>query len=91
MALLVRTHAVWINSSDTALLSACLVGAAASGLVALNVLTRYMLALAFVLHLSLWVAMPVFGNIQPDALILEVGLFAIFLTAGSRIVIWLFR
>ena len=81
----------WINSSDTALLSACLVGAAASGLVVLNVLTRYMLALAFVLHLSLWVAMPVFGNIQPDALILEVGLFAIFLTAGSRIVIWLFR
>jgi predicted DCC family thiol-disulfide oxidoreductase YuxK len=81
----------WINSSDTALLSACFAGAAASGLVVLNVLTRYMLALAFVLHLSLWVAMPVFGNIQPDTLILEVGLFAIFLTAGSRIVIWLFR
>jgi predicted DCC family thiol-disulfide oxidoreductase YuxK len=81
----------WINSSDTALLSASLVGAAASVLVALNVLTRYMLALAFVLHLSLWIAMPVFGNIQPDALILEVGLFAIFLTAGSRIIIWLFR
>jgi len=44
-----------------------------------------------VLHLSLWIAMPVFGNIQPDALILEVGLLAIFLTAGSRIVVWLFR
>jgi predicted DCC family thiol-disulfide oxidoreductase YuxK len=81
----------WINSSDTALLSACLVGAAASGLVVVNVLTRTMLALAFVLHLSLWVAMPVFGHIQPDALILEVGLFAIFLTAGSRILVWLFR
>jgi len=81
----------WFNSSDMALLLACLVGAAASGLIVLNVLTRYMLALAFVLHLSLWVAMPVFGNIQPDALILEVGLFATFLTAGSRIVIWLFR
>jgi hypothetical protein len=50
-----------------------------------------MLVLAFVLHLSLWVAMPVFGNIQPDALILEAGLLAIFLTAGSRIIIWLFR
>jgi predicted DCC family thiol-disulfide oxidoreductase YuxK len=81
----------WINSSDTALLSACIVGAAASGLVVLNLLTRYMLVVAFVLHLSLWVAMPVFGNIQPDTLILEVGLLAIFLTAGSRIVIWLFR
>ena len=81
----------WINSSDTALISACVIGAVASGLVVLNVLTRTLLALAFVLHLSLWVAMPVFGNIQPDALILEVGLLAIFLTAGSRIVIWLFR
>jgi predicted DCC family thiol-disulfide oxidoreductase YuxK len=81
----------WINSSDMALWSACLVGAAASVLVVLNVLTRTMLALAFVLHLSLWIAMPVFGNIQPDALILEVGLLAIFLTAGSRIVVWLFR
>jgi predicted DCC family thiol-disulfide oxidoreductase YuxK len=81
----------WINSSDTALLSVCLAGAVASGLVVLNLLTRYMLALAFVLHLSLWVAMPVFGHIQPDALILEVGLFAVFLTAGSRILIWLYR
>lgn len=81
----------WINSSDTALLSACIVGAAASVLIVLNRFTRYMLALAFVLHLSLWIAMPVFGNIQPDALILEVGLLAMFLTTGSRIVIWLFR
>jgi predicted DCC family thiol-disulfide oxidoreductase YuxK len=81
----------WINSSDTALSSVCLLGAAASVLVVLNVFTRTMLALAFVLHLSLWVVMPVFGHIQPDALILEVGLLAVFLTAGSRIVIWLFR
>ncbi len=68
-----------------------MIGAGASALVVLNVLTRSMLVLAFVLHLSLWVAMPVFGDIQPDALILEVALLAIFLTAGSRIVIWLFR
>jgi hypothetical protein len=60
-------------------------------LIVLNVLTRPMLVIAFVLQLSLWLVMPVFGNIQPDALILEVGLLAIFLTAGSRIVIWLFR
>jgi predicted DCC family thiol-disulfide oxidoreductase YuxK len=82
---------LWINTSDTALLSVCLAGAVASVLVTFNIFTRYMLALAFVLHLSLWVAMPVFGGIQPDALILEVGLLAIFLTTGSRIVIWLFR
>jgi predicted DCC family thiol-disulfide oxidoreductase YuxK len=81
----------WINSSDMALLSACFVGAAASSLLVLNVLTRTMLIVAFVLHLSLWVGLPVFGHIQPDALILEVGLLAIFLTWGSRIVIWLFR
>jgi len=81
----------WFNSSDTALLAACVIGAGASALVVLNVLTRWMLVLAFVLHLSLWVAMPVFGDIQPDALILEVALLAIFLTTGSRIVVWLFR
>jgi predicted DCC family thiol-disulfide oxidoreductase YuxK len=81
----------WINSSDTALLAVCVAGAVAAALVVLNVLTRPMLMLAFVLHLSLWSVMPVFGSIQPDALILEVGLLAIFLTAGSRIVIWLFR
>jgi predicted DCC family thiol-disulfide oxidoreductase YuxK len=81
----------WLNSSDTALLAACVIGAGASALIVLNMLTRWMLVLAFVLHLSLWVAMPVFGDIQPDALILEVALLAIFLTAGSRIVVWLFR
>jgi predicted DCC family thiol-disulfide oxidoreductase YuxK len=81
----------WINSSDTALQAACLAGAVASVLIVLNVLTRSMLLLAFVLHLSLWSALPVFGNIQPDALILEVGLLALFLTGGSRIVVWLFR
>jgi len=81
----------WINSSDIALVSACIAGAAASVLVVLNLLTRPMLLLAFVLHLSLWYAMPVFGNIQPDAYILEVGLLGVFLTAGSRIIVWLFR
>jgi predicted DCC family thiol-disulfide oxidoreductase YuxK len=81
----------WINSSDTALLTVCIAGAAAALLVVLNVWTRPMLMLAFVLHLSLWAVMPVFGSIQPDALILEVGLLAIFLTAGSRIIIWLYR
>jgi predicted DCC family thiol-disulfide oxidoreductase YuxK len=81
----------WLNSSDVALVAACVIGAVASGLVVLNVLTRPMLALAFLLHLSLWIGLPVFGDIQPDALILEVGLLALFLTGGSRIVIWLFR
>jgi predicted DCC family thiol-disulfide oxidoreductase YuxK len=81
----------WINSSDTALVTVCIAGAAAALLVVLNVWTRPMLMLAFVLHLSLWAVMPVFGSIQPDALILEVGLLAIFLTAGSRIIIWLYR
>jgi predicted DCC family thiol-disulfide oxidoreductase YuxK len=81
----------WINSSDIALVSACVAGTIAAILIVLNLWTRPMLILAFVLHLSLWAVMPVFGNIQPDALILEVGLLAIFLTAGSRIIIWLFR
>jgi len=81
----------WLDHSDTALMGACIVGAVASAMVVLKRLTRTMLIVAFVLHLSLWVAMPVFGDIQPDALILEVALLGIFLTAGSRIVVWLFR
>ncbi len=81
----------WLDNSDAALMAACIAGAGAATLVVLNRLTRTMLIVAFVLHLSLWAAMPVFGDIQPDALILEVGLLGIFLTGGSRIVVWLFR
>ncbi|MGD8631309.1 MAG: lipase maturation factor family protein [Gammaproteobacteria bacterium] len=81
----------WIDSSDPALVTACVAGATAAVLIVLNVLTRPMLVLAFILQLSLWVVMPVFGNIQPDALLLEVGLLAVFLTGGSRIVVWLYR
>jgi predicted DCC family thiol-disulfide oxidoreductase YuxK len=81
----------WLDSSDTALLSCCIIGAAAALLVLFDVLTRPMLAIAFVLYLSLWTALPVFGDIQSDALLLETGFLAIFLTGGSRIVVWLYR
>jgi predicted DCC family thiol-disulfide oxidoreductase YuxK len=81
----------WFDSSDTALMSVSLLGAAASLLVLLDVLTRPLLVLAFVFYLSLWTAMPVFGGIQSDALMLEVGFLGIFLTGGSRITVWLYR
>jgi predicted DCC family thiol-disulfide oxidoreductase YuxK len=81
----------WLNSSDTALVTASLIGAAAALLVLLDLLTRPTLVVAFVLYLALWTAMPVFGGIQSDALMLEVGFLGIFLTGGSRIVVWLYR
>jgi predicted DCC family thiol-disulfide oxidoreductase YuxK len=81
----------WLNSSDPALIAACILGAGASVLIALDRLTRPMLALAFLLYLSLWVGLPIFGDIQSDAFLLEVGFLAIFLTFGSRIVVWLYR
>ncbi len=81
----------WLDSSDTALVAVSLAGAGVSLLVLLDLLARPMLALAFLLYLSLWTALPVFGGIQSDALLLEVGFLGIFLTAGSRIVVWLYR
>ena len=45
----------------------------------------------FVLYLSCVYAGQVFMNFQWDQLLLEAGFLAIFLTAGSRIVVWLYR
>jgi predicted DCC family thiol-disulfide oxidoreductase YuxK len=81
----------WLDSSDTTLMTACLVGAAAALLVLVGRLVRTMLVLTFVLYLSLWSVMPVFGAIQSDALMLEAGFLGIFLTSGSSIVLWLYR
>jgi len=43
---------------------------------------------AFVLYLSFVYAGQVFTNYQRDQLLLEAGFLAVFLTAGSRIVVW---
>ncbi|MBT8122159.1 MAG: lipase maturation factor family protein, partial [Gammaproteobacteria bacterium] len=52
---------------------------------------RAALIAAFILYLSLFHAAQPFLNFQWDALLLESGFLAIFLTPRSRVVIWLFR
>jgi predicted DCC family thiol-disulfide oxidoreductase YuxK len=81
----------WFNSSDAALLGGTLVGAALGVLVIVDRWTRPALLGLFVLYLSYVYAGQEFMSFQWDALLLEVGFLAIFLTGGSKIVVWLFR
>ena len=81
----------WIDSSDAALLAGCVVGALLGLLVVLNRLTRPALIGLFVLYLSYFYVGQDFTGFQWDLLLLEAGFLSIFLTSGSRIVIWLFR
>jgi predicted DCC family thiol-disulfide oxidoreductase YuxK len=81
----------WLDSSDTLLVAATVIGVLLGLLVALGVLVRPALIGAFMLYLSFVYAGQVFMNFQWDLLLLESGFLAIFLTGGSRIVVWLYR
>jgi predicted DCC family thiol-disulfide oxidoreductase YuxK len=81
----------WVNSSDTALVLGTVIGALLGLLVVLDRWTRPALIGLFALYLSYVYAGQEFMNFQWDALLLETGFLAIFLTGGSRIVVWLFR
>jgi len=81
----------WLDSSDVALRLACLTGIAASAAVFFNVLARTGLLLCYALYLSLVYAGQEFLSFQWDMFLLEAGFLALFLTGGSRIVIWLYR
>ena len=81
----------WLDSSDASLLAGCVVGALLGLLVVLNWSTRAALIGLFVLYLSYFYAGQDFTGFQWDLLLLEAGFLAIFLTSGSRIVIWLYR
>jgi predicted DCC family thiol-disulfide oxidoreductase YuxK len=81
----------WLDSSDASLLAGCVVGALLGLLVVLNWSTRAALIGLFVLYLSYFYAGQDFTGFQWDLLLLEAGFLAIFLTNGSRIVIWLYR
>ncbi len=59
----------WLDSSDTVLLAAAMIGVVLG-------------------YLSFVYAGQVFTNYQRDQLLLEAGFLAVFLTAGSRIVVW---
>jgi predicted DCC family thiol-disulfide oxidoreductase YuxK len=81
----------WFNSGDAALVAGTIIGALLGLLVAVDRWTRPALIGLFVLYLSYVHAGQEFMSFQWDTLLLEVGFLAIFLTGGSRIVVWLFR
>ena len=81
----------WLDASDASLLAGCIAGAMLGLLVVLNVWTRPALIGLFTLYLSYYYVGQDFTGFQWDLLLLEAGFLAIFLTGGSRIVIWLYR
>ena len=81
----------WANSSDTALVAGTIVGAVLGLLVVVNRGSRPALIGLYALYLSYVYAGQDFMSFQWDTLLLETGFLAIFLTGGSRIIIWLFR
>jgi predicted DCC family thiol-disulfide oxidoreductase YuxK len=81
----------WITAGDRALVGASVLGGVLGLCIMLRLWMRPALIGAFVLYLSLVHAGQVFTNYQWDQLLLESGFLAIFLTAGSRITVWLYR
>jgi predicted DCC family thiol-disulfide oxidoreductase YuxK len=81
----------WVNSSDAALVGGTVVGVVLGLLVVADRWARPALIGLFVLYLSYVCAGQGFMSFQWDALLLETGFLAIFLTGRSRIVVWLFR
>jgi len=81
----------WVNSGDGALIAGTVAGALLGLLVVVNRWTRPALAGLFALYLSYVYAGQDFMSFQWDTLLLESGFLAIFLTGGSRIIVWLYR
>ena len=82
---------LWLNSSDAVLVAGTSLGVLLGLLVVFGLWVRPALAGLFGLYLSYVYAGQVFMSYQWDLLLLEAGFLAIFLTTGSRIVIWLYR
>lgn len=81
----------WLNANDAALITATGLGILLGLLVVFGIWARAALVGLFVLYLSCVYAGQVFMSYQWDLLLLESGFLAIFLTAGSRIIVWLYR
>ena len=81
----------WFNASDTLIVWLPWVGAALSTLLVLNVGTRAVLPLLYVLYLSLYHAGQIFMGYQWDILLLEIGFLAILLPWWPHLTVWLFR
>jgi len=81
----------WLNTGDAALMAGAWAGVALSAILILGRLERIALAALFALYLSFIYAGQLFMSYQWDMLLTETGFLAIFLTGGSRVVIWLYR
>ena len=81
----------WLNASDAALIAGTVVGVALALLVVLDRWTGAALGGLFALYLSYVYAGQEFMSFQWDLLLLEAGFLAMFLTGGSRMVVWLYR
>jgi predicted DCC family thiol-disulfide oxidoreductase YuxK len=81
----------WLNASDTALVAGTATGMALALIVTAGIGVRPALIGLFALYLSFTYAGQTFMAFQWDALLLEAGFLAIFLTGRSRVVVWLFR
>ena len=81
----------WFDASDVMLKGVCFAGIVAACLVILNIFTRAALIACFIGYLSITTAGQDFTAFQWDALLLESGFMAIFLTWNSRIIVLLYR
>jgi predicted DCC family thiol-disulfide oxidoreductase YuxK len=81
----------WLNASDAALMAGAVAGIALALLLTLGIAQRLALVAMCVLYLSFVYAGQMFMSYQWDMLLVEAGFLAIFLTGGSRIVVWLYR
>jgi predicted DCC family thiol-disulfide oxidoreductase YuxK len=81
----------WANSSDSALVAGTVIGVLLGLLVIVDWWARPALIALFALYLSYTYAGQAFMSFQWDTLLLETGFLAIFLTGGSRVIVWLFR
>ena len=81
----------WLNASDAALMTGAVAGIALALLVTFGIAQRLALVGLAVLYLSFVYAGQMFMSYQWDMLLVEAGFLAIFLTGGSRIVVWLYR
>lgn len=81
----------WLSDADLTLSVAAYTGALAAALVFFGFAPAPLLAVCFVLYLSLFYAGQVFTTFQWDLLLLESGFLAIGLRFGHPFVPWLFR
>ena len=82
----------WFNSSDNALTLVTWAGCLLSVLLLFGYREKLILALLFILYLSIFHAGQIFFAFQWDSLLLEAGFLSIFLVGGpSRLLIFLFH